>query len=610
MRLLLRLAPLILLLAGCATGPTGPREGVAPDAAPAYRALDAGNYQRAASLFERLAGESQPPQRQDYRISAVEALLRADLIPQAAQLLARIDPVGMDARGHARMQLAEARIALKRRDAEDALAILAGQHTPSSEPELLADYHQLRGLAYQQLGNHLEAAREWVMREPFLARTEAVLANQRAIWDSLTQLSAPVLLALQTAPPDVLSGWMDLVRIGKSLHTAPQLQAQLANWQRLFPQHPVQDVLLQELRLRSQESMAPPTKIAVLLPFTGDFAGAAAAVRDGVLAAHYADPNRVGIVLRSYDTGGNAGQANAAYEQAMADGAEFIIGPLTKEAVDAIASRWSLPIPTMALNVGERRGPDNFYQFGLVPEDEAEQVAERAWIDGMTRAAIVAPTGPWGSRLAEAFESRWREFGGEVVAMASYDAQKNDFSGPLRQLLAVDASDRRHRQLAATLGQRLEFTPRRRQDVDFVFMAGFPRQVRLLKPQLNFHHATDLPVYSTSHLFSGTVTPHLDRDMDGVVFGDMPWVLEGLQPAALKQHDGQMRRLVALGSDAYKVIPYLRLLKRYPEERFEGGTGTLRMDGDNRLRRSIAWARFNAGRPRALVETTPDSAGR
>jgi outer membrane PBP1 activator LpoA protein len=605
MRLLLRLVPIILLLAGCATPSVAPRPGVSPDAAPAYRALESGNYQRAASLFERLAAEAQPPLRQDYRLSAVEALLQADLVPQAAQLFARIDPLGMDARGHTRMQLAEARIALKRRDAESALLVLDGLRTPSTEPAFLADYHQLRGLAYQQLGNHLEAAREWVMREPFLSEPEAILANQRAIWDSLSQLSVSVLLALQTAPPDVLSGWMDLVRMGKSLHTTPQLEAQLVNWKRLFPRHPVHEAILGELLTRSQETMAPPARIALLLPFEGDFHEAAAAVRDGILAAHFANRQREQISIRSYDTGGDARQANAAYEQAVADGAEFIIGPLTKDAVDAIASRWSLPVPTMALNVGERNGPDNFYQFGLVPEDEAEQVAERAWVDGLTRAAVIAPAGPWGSRLMEAFEERWRELGGEVVATASYDAQKNDFSAPLRNLLALDASDRRHRQLVATLGVRLEFTPRRRQDIDFIFLAGFPRQVRLLKPQLNFHHAASLPVYSTSHLFSGTVAPQLDRDMDGVMFGDMPWVLDGLQPASLSRHDGQLRRLVALGTDAYNVIPYLRLLKRYPEERFEGGTGILRVDADNRLRRSIAWARFNAGRPRALDESVP-----
>ncbi|MFA5530725.1 MAG: penicillin-binding protein activator [Thiohalomonadaceae bacterium] len=609
MHLLLRFVPLLLLLAGCATPPTAPEyPGVSPEAAQAYRAMDTGEYQHAASLFDRLAAQAQPPQRQDYQLSAVEALLQAELVPQAAQLLTRIELPGMNPRGHMRMQLAEARIAIKRRDAEDALAILAGPRMPTAEPVLMADYHQLRGLAYAQLGNPLEAAREWVMREPFLVRPGDVLANQRAIWDSLSQLSGAVLIALQVAPPDVLSGWMDLVRIGKALQTAPQLEAQLARWRGLFPDHPVDETLLGELLARAQETMAPPTRIALLLPFDGEFAGAGAAVRDGVLAAHFANPERGPISIRSYDTGVTAEQAMAAYQLAVAQGAEFIIGPLTKEGVDAVASQWTLPVPTMALNVGEYPGRDNLFQFGLAPEDEAEQVAERAWVDGMTRAAVVAPAGSWGERISEAFRARWLELGGEVVAETTYQPTNNDFSAPLRKLLATAASDQRRRQLSGTLGRRLEFTPRRRQDVDFVFLAGFPRQARLLKPQLNFHHAADLPVYGTSHLFSGTVAPILDRDMDGVLFGDMPWVLEGQQPAALARHDGQLRRLVALGSDAYNVIPYLNLLKRYPEERFEGGTGALRVDEDNRVRRGIAWARFSAGRPRPL-ERAADASG-
>lgn len=609
MRLLLRLVPLLLLLAGCTTPPTvPPRPGVSPEAALAYRALDAGDYTRAASLFDQLAMQAQPPLRQDYQLSAVEALLEADMVPQAAQLLARIEQTGMNLRGHMRLQLAEARLALKRRDAEEALAILAGPRAPTSEPALMGEYHRLRGLAYQQLGNHLEAAREWVMREPFLARSEDVLANHRAIWDSLSQLSEPALRNLQTAPPDVLSGWMELVRMGKSLQTTAQLEAQLARWRELFPNHPADEALLAELLARGQETKPAPTRLALLLPFTGDFAEAAAAVRDGVLAAHFANPDREALSIRSYDTGTGAEQTLAAYQQAVSDGADFVIGPLTKESVDTIASQRTLPVPAMALNIGNYAGHDNFFQFGLAPEEEAEQVAERAWTDGMTRAAIIAPAGNWGDRIAEAFRARWLALGGEIVAEARYQPSDNDFSQPLRRLLGTAASDQRHRQLSNLLGRRLEFTPRRRQDLDFIFLAGFPRQARLLKPQLNFHHAADLPVYGTSHLYSGTVAPNLDRDMDGVAFGDMPWVLDNRQPAALERYDGQLRRLVALGADAYNVLPYLTLLKRYPEERFEGGTGVLRVDENNRIRRSITWVRFNAGRPRPL-ERGQDNGG-
>jgi outer membrane PBP1 activator LpoA protein len=283
------------------------------------------------------------------------------------------------------------------------------------------------------------------------------------------------------------------------------------------------------------------------------------------------------------------------------DGAQFVIGPLRKEEVEALAQRGNLTAPVLALNTIDSNWlPAGLYQFGLAPEEEARQVAERAWLDGHTRAAMITPNGPWGTRIAQAFRDRWTELGGQVVTSAGYESQENDYAAPLRAMFALDASDRRHNQVENVLGRSLEFTPRRRQDVDFIFLAAFPRQARLLRPQIKFHHATDLPVYATSHVFTGTMAPEEDRDMDGAVFGDMPWVLEGLQPAALKRHEGQMARLVALGVDAYNLLRYLRLLENYPAERYEGGTGELQLDDKRRVQRQLAWARFISGRPRPL----------
>ena len=52
----------------------------------------------------------------------------------------------------------------------------------------------------------------------------------------------------------------------------------------------------------------------------------------------------------------------------------------------------------------------------------------------------------------------------------------------------------------------------------------------MIRPQLNFHQANNLPVYSTSHVFSGFVNTRTDHDIDNVTFGDMPWVLPKARP--------------------------------------------------------------------------------
>jgi len=371
-----------------------------------------------------------------------------------------------------------------------------------------------------------------------------------------------------------------------------------------------------------------PQQIALILPLNNKFAGAAAAVRDGFLTAYYAQlssmaenpiPGTIIPRIRIYDEGNSPTQISAIIQQAVNDGAQFIVGPLDKDAVNRLALDPALPVPTLALNFSEQdhravnddllQTQNNLYQMSLSPEQEARQVAERAWLDGHVRAAVINPGSAWGERVAEAFISRWVEFGGEIVETQTFDTNQSDYSLPIRQLLNVDESEARRNELNRLLGAKLEFVPRRRQDVDFIFMAASARQARLIRPQLRFHHAANLPVYTTSNSYSGVINAEVDRDMDGVIFADIPWTLgsprphselknavETLWPASARLYT----RLYALGVDAYNIIGELDRLHRNRADFFAGETGDLYLDTQNRLQRRLEWARFEGGVPQII----------
>lgn len=322
--------------------------------------------------------------------------------------------------------------------------------------------------------------------------------------------------------------------------------------------------------------------------------------------------------IEIYDAGDDPTLIDLIYEQAIDDGAEFIVGPLHKDSVNQLASHDELAVPVLTLNYSEQRGtaveenlPENLFQLSLSPEQEARQVAERAWLDGHSRAAIITPSTAWGDRVAKAFSARWRQFGGHVVEKQIYNAKKSDYSLPIKRLLNVDESQKRKRDLRRLLGKKLEFIPRRRQDIDFIFMAAGSKQARLIKPQLRFHHAPKVPVYATSSSYSGSINADMDRDMDGVLFCDMPWTLatdgpeqtlksdiESLWPNASKRYS----RLFALGVDAYRVIGELNGLRRNRAEYYPGETGDLYLDVANRLQRRLSWAKFERGVPLPLSE--------
>lgn len=606
MRALLRLLPIFMLIAGCATGPVSTIDRpMGGKGAQAYAAFDRGDYHTAAQAFTEAAAGAQPPLRADYRMMAARSLLELDLVQQGRDLLTRVEEEEtLTSEQRMRLQLLHARVALKQRRAGEVLSLLSSPLGPSMSTDVAAEFHQIRAEAYRLQGNHLESAREFTLREPFLAEQVAVLGNQHQIWQDLSTLSDQVLSALQTEPPpDVLSGWVALIRLAKTGGNDEQaLQRRLSAWERSYPNHPAEPAFRDLVLRRAQQLYERPRQIAVLLPLTGKFADAAQAVRDGIFHAYFnQQEGPAGIKVRVYDVGPNPNGVLAAYDQAIGAGAEFVIGPLRKEAVNILAQRDELPVPTLALNYAEgpSRAPANMYEFSLAPEEEARQVAERAWLDGRSRAAVIIPQGNWGERVAAAFKDRWSQLGGETVTETAYDPTKHDFSDELKAMLNLDSSYARYRQVRQLVGSSLGFEPRRRQDLDFIFMAAFAPQGRLLQPQLKFHHASRVPIYATSHLFTGQVAPELDRDMNGVLFGDMPWTLEGNYPEGLP-YSGSLQRLVAMGVDAYSLIPSLPILSQYPHERFQGVTGTLRIDEGNRVRRQMLWARFVSGRPRVL----------
>jgi outer membrane PBP1 activator LpoA protein len=358
--------------------------------------------------------------------------------------------------------------------------------------------------------------------------------------------------------------------------------------------------------------VASPDRIALLLPLSGRQQAVGRAVRDGFVAGLLAaGDSRTSV--RFYDD--TAGTANA-YATARADGAAVIVGPLLKESVEAL-----VPVagdrPILALNFlgDDRAGPPGFYQFGLAPEDETAAIAARTLAEGRRRAIALAPANDWGRRLLNAFNGQFAAGGGELVAWQFYDPAAGDFSVPVKAVLgAADAIARKQR-LQANLGQVLEFEPRPRPDVDFIFVAANASVARLLRPSLRFHGAGDLPAYGTSALYEDGARN--ETDLDGMWFPDSPWVIApDPATAALKASLARsapagalgVSRLYALGFDAYGLA--VRLARgALPAEGYAGATGMLSVDARGRVHRQLGFARIDGGTAMPVAGTVQTGSG-
>jgi outer membrane PBP1 activator LpoA protein len=565
-----------------------------------------GQYAAAAQAWLALAAGASPELRDGYLLRASESLLLDGQLEAAASTLRQISrhealPV----------RLFSARLQLAMNRPSAVLEQLAPLQNQPMETAQLRQLLTLQSAAYARLGNHFEAARQYILLDDLLTDPFEQDANQAALWAELNMLSEIVLSRLfADSEPGPLRAWLELAVINKRGQGSP---AQLEQWRNRHPQHPAAPRFIDTLHNISTTTTTRPRHIALLLPLQGRYAEAAAAIREGFIAAYYADkPAEPATRLRVYNT--NDENITLVYQQAVKNGADFVVGPLNKTAVSRLAEQASLTVPTLALNntPDEQANKTSFYQFALLPEDEARQVAERIWLDGHSQGVMLYPNTAWGERLHTAFNEHWQQLGGKLVEVQAYPLATPDYAQSIRALFNVDDSQRRYKNLRRVLGKKLEFDARRRQDVEFVFIAGFPEQARQIRPQLKFYDAGKLPVYATSHVFSGHIDTTLDRDMNGIIFGDMPWTLTGSHTEPLYSAISELwparsekyARLYAFGLDAYRVITHLQRLQQYPFERFSGQTGSLRMDEQRRLRRQLIWAKFRYGKPQ-LVEQTP-----
>ena len=610
----------LLLLAGCAPSPERPDipppmddERLDPmierPEAPAEDTL-----QRAQELAYD-AAYAEGEERIAMQLQAAEFYIDAGELELAGRILHTLVRESVTPRQLRQWRLLTARLELALRHPRDALYQLRDLPDDVTTPEQNEAIHRLRARAHSALGNFIEVARSRVAMDDYLD-ADGREANQRAIWTALQRPRESQLQRLVAEPGDIFGGWVQLARHNKGHQYHPVgLGAALDAWESLYPEHPAASLIVPELRSRKSDDFRHPEQVTVLLPLSGRFSSAGHAIRDSMLAGYYFGRQQgraANTTLRFLDT--HEADPVELVEAAVVDGADFIVGPLLRDGLEtlmaALADGFDPGVPILALNeVDGDRPRDQFFRFGLNPENEARAVAERMWRDGHTRVIMLRPRGNWGERVESAFELHWQALGGELLAGEPYGEEATNLSLPIRRVLAVDLSQQRSRDLRQRLGARLHVESRRRQDIEAIFLAGFPDTSRQIPPQLSFYDAGDLPVYGTSHLYSGSPDAAMDRDLHGVQFSDMPWLLipgeDRLNPRyRLVDHtlepDAGLRRLHAFGLDAWELIPRLQLLAEQPHERMDGATGTLYVDHQGRVGRELLWGRFERGRPTTL----------
>ena len=544
------------------------------------------------------ADASDPAKAALLRLSAAEQSVRQGNLAQARTILQQVPIEQLPPAQQIFASTLNAELALADNDPQRALQAL--QHPAFERLGELPIEQQLRSQltraqALEANDQPLQAARERTFVAPLLSG-EAAQENHQKIWSLVSGLPTQ---QLQPVADQDLSGWLSLAATLKQAGTLAQQQRAIDAWVQQNPGHPAALQLPEALVTLRELADRPLSHIALLLPMNGPLASVARALRDGFLAAHLESDQALKIEL--FDST-RITSLDSFYQQAAASGVELVVGPLNKDLVRQLADREQLPITTLALNYSDadQQQPPQLFQFGLAAEDEAREVARRAWDDGHRRAIALTPRGDWGNRVLEAFRQQWLAQGGTLVA-AEPLAEPVALANQIADLLQV--------RNGGNSSSSLQAQPTRRQDVDFLFLAATPQQAQQVKPTLIFQYAGDLPVYATSHLHAATDNRSQYLDLEGIRFTETPWLLDPQLPLRQQieskwpQARGSLGRLYAMGADAYLLAPRLNQLLALPETRLDGLSGTLGLTPGQRIERHLPWAEFRDGTVQPLGET-------
>lgn len=324
------------------------------------------------------------------------------------------------------------------------------------------------------------------------------------------------------------------------------------------------------------EPPTPYAHVALLLPANSSaFGPSAEAVKNGFLAAAKVH-RKAQLPIRLYPVGDDPQGVVAAYRDAVAAGARFAVGPLTRNGVTALATN-AAAVPTLALNVpeGARALPADFYVLSLHVEAEARQVARLAAREGRVNAVTVFSETPLSRRIQQAFVDEFNRSGGRHVAEHAFASDRTQLA-QIRQAVS-------------------------RSGADMAFLALDFQRARTVRPYLGA-----LALYATSHVHPGSIGPLTGFDLAQLRFMDMPWLLQPDHPAVMVyqrpelQANLDLERLYALGIDAFRIAQALLEDRREP---LDGVTGRLTLGSDRHYVRELTRAQFIDGKLVVHAET-------
>lgn len=378
------------------------------------------------------------------------------------------------------------------------------------------------------------------------------------IWDFLYDLPTKELQKItESSTTKNEKGWAELAMLAKKSHI------NVSSWQEQYPDHTANYLI------NNNKQINKINNVAIILPISGPLKKAATAIKNGILSAYFATDDKP--ILKIYDS--HTERIEDIFDK-IKNTSDIIIGPLTKENI-ALLSSLNNKIPTIALNaIPEIK--ENLYELDLRVEDEALQMANFAFLQGKRKAFIATSTNNKSTRIFNALKDQWLKLGGEIIATTQTDSLKEAINEIQNSLLIQESKDRFEDLKNNIHYTKINFTPRRRQDIDSIFLAIDDTQAKNIAPLFGYFYTGNIPQYATSSIYNKK-TKH---DLRKIIQPTQPWRKDNSIP----------NKFFAIGLDAYKLTSNINKLLVIPRAYILGQTGLFYLDSQQHLKRKLLFS--------------------
>ena len=163
-------------------------------------------------------------------------------------------------------------------------------------------------------------------------------------------------------------------------------------------------------------------RVGLILPLSaGGNAGTVAVSMKNAAEMALAEFNSPNVQLLVKDDGGNSGGAQQAAQQALAEGAEIIVGPLFAHSVGTVgAVARQRGVPVIAFSTDATVAARGVYLLSFLPESDVDRIVEYAVANGKRSFAAMLSEGAYGNVVEAEFKQVVARKGGRIVALERY----------------------------------------------------------------------------------------------------------------------------------------------------------------------------------------------